>query len=424
MSEQNPSIHQPSDRGGVTRREFLGGTAAAAASTAILGSGGLASADAPSKGRKIKLGVVGCGGRGAWIAGLFKENGGYEMHALADYFQDAVDKCGDDLGVDKRRRFTGLSGYKKVLDSGVEALAIEDIPYFYPEQAQAAVDAGCHVYMAKPVATDVPGCLAIEAAAREASRKGLVFHVDYQMPTDPVNIEIAQRIRDGALGKVLSVNTWGGGGGTGMRTDPPRGKTLENVMRGLLWLRDIALGGDGIGNFDIHAIDAAMWITGQVPIAAYGQARICRPRPIGDCHDFYTLIYECPNGMSWIHESFGIPDIPDEKTARDLCVDIRGELAAAHICYWGKSYLRGGPKPHGAADVKDLYPAGAKRNIATFYQHVTEGRHDNPTVRRTIDGTLTTILGREAGHRGVRLTMAELLAENKRLTVDLTGLKV
>ena len=58
---------------------------------------------------------------------------------------------------------------------------------------------------------------------------------------------------------------------------------------------DIALGGDQIGNFDIHAIDAAIWIMREVPIAAYGQARICRPNPVGDRHDLYALIYECPN---------------------------------------------------------------------------------------------------------------------------------
>ncbi len=80
-----------------------------------------------------------------------------------------------------------------------------------------------------------------------------------------------------------------------MTTDAPREKTLENVFQGLLWLRDIALGGDQIGNFDIHAIDAAIWIMRQVPIAAYGQARICRPNPVGDRHDLYALIYECPN---------------------------------------------------------------------------------------------------------------------------------
>jgi predicted dehydrogenase len=245
------------------------------------------------------------------------------------------------------------------------------------------------------------------------------------MPTDPVNIEIAQRIWDGALGKILSVTTYGSAGGSGMGVDTPRGKTLENVFQGLRWLRDIALGGDQIGNFDIHSIDAAMWLTRQVPIAASGQARICRHNPVGDHHDLYALIYECPNGMAWVHQSYGIPDVaPDAGSGGSLYCDIRGELAAAKVTYWGKSYIRGGPKSYGAHPVVNLYPEGAKRNIATFYKNVTEGRHDTPTVRRTVDGTLTTILGREAGHRGVRLTMADLLKENKRLTVDLSGLKV
>lgn len=430
MSNESPSACKTADRDGATRREFLGKLAATAASTAVLGTVAHALADpkpaaTPPAGRKIKLGWVGCGTRGAWLADLFQKNGGYEMYAMADYFQEPLDKCGDAVGVDKRRRFTGLSGYKKVLESGVEAIVIIDIPYFYPEQAQAAVDAGCHVYMAKPVAVDVPGCLAIEAAAKQAAEKKRCFHVDYQMPTDPVNIEIAQRIWDGALGKLLSVSTWGSAGGTSMGKDAPRGKTLENVFQKLLWLRDIALGCDLIGNFDIHSIDAAIWLTRQVPIAAYGQSRICRPNPVGDHHDLYVLIYECPNGMAWVHQSYGIPDIaPDAASGRSLYCDVRGELAAAKVTYWGKSYIRGGPKNYGAHAVENLYLEGAKRNIATFHQQVIEGRHDNPTVRRTIDGTLTAILGREAGHRGVRLTMEELLKENKRLTVDLTGLKV
>ncbi len=276
MSSENPTACKSTDREAGTRREFLATLAATAASTAVLGSAAHALADAapaatPPAGRKIKLGVVGCGGRGAWLAGLFQKNGGYEMHALADYFQTAVDKCGDALGVDKKRRFTGLSGYKKLLDSGIEAIAIEDIPYFYAEQAQAAVDAGCHIYMAKPVAVNVPGCLAIEAAAKQATQKQLCFHVDYQMPTDPVNIELAQRIWDGGLGKILSISTWGMSGGNPPGADTPRGKTLENVLQGLRWIRDIALGCDMIGNYDIHSIDAAMWITRPGPD--------CRIRP-------------------------------------------------------------------------------------------------------------------------------------------------
>ena len=133
--------------------------------------------------------------------------------------------------------------------------------------------------MAKPVATNVPGCRAIEAAAKQATQKKLCFHVDYQMPTDPVNIEIAQRIWDGAIGKILSISTWGSGGNTGMATDLPREKTLENVFQGLNWDRDIALGGDLIGNFDIHAIDAAMWIAARFRLPPTASPASAAPIP-------------------------------------------------------------------------------------------------------------------------------------------------
>ena len=121
--------------------------------------------------RKIKLGVIGNGGRGDWIARLFQQHGGYEMHAVADYFPEVADKCGEALGVDKARRFSTLSGYKRLIESGVEAVALETPPYFFPEHACAAVDAGLHVYMAKPVAVDVPGALQILAASKRATEK-------------------------------------------------------------------------------------------------------------------------------------------------------------------------------------------------------------------------------------------------------------
>lgn len=87
------------------------------------------------------------------------------------YFQEVADACGDGLGVDTSRRFSGLEGYRRLIESGVEAIALETPPYFFPEHARAAVDAGLHVYMAKPVAVDVWGCLEIEAAARKAAAR-------------------------------------------------------------------------------------------------------------------------------------------------------------------------------------------------------------------------------------------------------------
>ena len=80
---------------------------------------------------------------------------------------------------------------------------LQDIAYFYPEQAAAAIEAGCHVYMAKPFAVDVPGVFAMQALAKKATQKQLCLLVDYQLPTDPANQELRQRIGDGALGKVF-----------------------------------------------------------------------------------------------------------------------------------------------------------------------------------------------------------------------------
>ncbi len=95
-------------------------------------------ADPSGAKRKIKLGIVGCGGRGGWLAKLFKEHGGYEIHAVADYFQRVADKCGDEVGVNSKRRFSGLSGHRKLIESGVEAIALETPPYPSPSDSLAA----------------------------------------------------------------------------------------------------------------------------------------------------------------------------------------------------------------------------------------------------------------------------------------------
>ena len=173
-------LSQIRPQSGCSRRQFLGGAVGAAAATPLLGGRGwfrrrtgrpaAQRRDAPK--RKIKLGLVGCGGRGSWIAKLFQEHGGYQLHAVADYFP----ACGRPL---RRRRgratrhggFPGLSGYKKVIESGVEAVALIVPPCFLPEHASAAAEAGLHVYMAKPVAVDVPGCLRVEAAGKLATQK-------------------------------------------------------------------------------------------------------------------------------------------------------------------------------------------------------------------------------------------------------------
>ena len=305
------------------------------------------------------------------------------------------------------------------MDCGVEAMAVLDVPCFYPVQAAAAVAAGCHVYIAKPVAVDAPGCLAIAAAGKLATQKNLCFLVDYQMPTDPVNIEVVQRIWDGGLGRIRAVHTIGQGGASPL-PDPPKGKTIEDRLRGLIWQADIPLGGDLIVNYDIHAIDAAVWAIRRRPISAVGYSRICRPNSHGDAQDMAFITFECPDGLLWSHQTIRLPG----NDGASLLCNIHGELASARIGYSGRSFLRGGPKHFGGDNVFNLYELGAKRNIAAFYESIVDRRFDNPTVRRAVDGTLAAILGREAAMRGVRTTMDELLKENRKLEVDLTGLRV
>lgn len=399
------------------RREFL--AAVAAGSAPLLAP--TASSQAPSQParvfeRKIKLGVVGCGGRGGWLAGLFNQHGGYTIHAVADYFQEAADRCGDALGVDRARRFSGLSAYRKLMESGVEAVALETPPYFFPEHAAAAAEAGLHIYMAKPVAVDVPGCNRIEAAARKAGANRRCFLVDYQMPTDPSNIEVVRKVHAGAIGKPVLLRSYYL---ASMFADPPLTSNVESRLQKLIWVNDVALGASYHVNACIHAIDAALWMARGVPTAAMGLSQRGRPNPHGDSHDAFSLTFEFPDDLILQHHGKHLPDQYSEQYCGVL---VHGQAGHAQITYSSKaSYVSGSDASHG--DVVNLYEAGARRNIATFYDDINLGRTENPTVRRAVDSCLTCILGREAARRRTRLTMAQLLKENRRIELDLKGLK-
>jgi predicted dehydrogenase len=329
-----------------------------------------------------------------------------------------AEAAGEKLGVDKARRFSGLSGYRKLVASGVEAVALETPPYFFPEHVQAAVDAGLHVYMAKPIAVDVPGCLQVEAAAQKATASKRCFLVDYQMPTDPHVLECARRFRAGAIAGLGVVKSFYYGGLFG---DPPLTKTIESRLRSLIWVNDVAIGGSYHVNACIHPIQAMMWVLGQTPVAAAGISRTARKEPHGDSHDMYGITYEFADGLIWTHTGRHANGTtgPDDPLA--TC-EFLGN-AYMKIGYGGKAFIRGGSQHYAGGTIDDLYRAGAVRNIATFHQQITAGNFANETVRMGIDSCLATILAREACLRKGRMTMEELRKENRKLEVDLTGLK-
>lgn len=422
MTTPNSSEFQPLG-GHVTRRRFLHRTVlagAAASSIHLLREGQTAPAQEEASNpqsfeRKIKLGVIGNGGRGAWIANLFKRHGGYEMWAVADYFQPVADACGDALGVDRARRFSTLSGYKRLIESGVEAVALETPPCFFPAHALAAVEAGLHVYMAKPVAADVAGTLEIEAVARRASGKKKCFLVDYQLPTDPHNIEVMKRVRAGAIGPVAVVNSHYF---AGYFPDPPFTSTLESRLQRLTWCNDVAVGGGYHVNACIHAVDAVLCVAGARPVAATGYSRRVRENPHGDSHDTFSILFEFADGLVASHRGKHL----NNQTGFDVVCQIQGQTGVAQTGYGGRATLKGAEDAY-SGEVENLYEAGAVRNIAKFYEDVTANNCTNPTVARAIDGALATMLARQAALRKTRLSMAELLKEKQSLEVDLRGLK-
>lgn len=372
--------------------------------------------------RKLKVGIVGCGGRGSWIARLFAEHGGYEFVSAADYFHDRALKAGGSVGVPPDRCFSGLSGFQKVVDSGIEAIILEALSYAFPDHVAAAVKAGLHIYMAKPIAVDVPGTLAIAEHAKAAKRAKKVFHVDYQMTTDLGNIEVAQRVQAGALGELQAVWSCGNKDEKGFE-DPPLTENLESRFSKNIWVNDDALGGGYLVNYDIHVMHALLWALGKkLPVSAYGRGGRCRPDPHGDSNDTYTITYAFDDGLTWAHQS-GISLGQDWLTQGSLEGSIQGHDAAARVSYWKGSYIRGGPQHRGRKDIKDLYITGARHNIADFYKRVVDQNTTNDTVDLAVNSCLTAVLGREAVKRDGLLTMEQLIRENKPLQPNLGGLK-
>ncbi len=211
------------------RRSFITGMAAAATSFTIIKPSLVRGSAANSK---IEVGCIGLGGRGTLIARMLARHPGFQIVSVADYFRHVADKAGKDLNVPPGRRFSGLSAYKRLVDGKVDAVFLETPPCFFPDHAAAAVNAGCHVYMAKPVAVDVPGCLSVGELGRKATQNRQVFLVDFQTCTDPYNIEAVNRCHKGLIGKVgllSSIYT------DEAFPDPPKTDNIESRLQRLIW---------------------------------------------------------------------------------------------------------------------------------------------------------------------------------------------
>ena len=409
----NDEITDPESKP-LNRRQFLLQASTSALSLAIVQPAQVFGADA---GPQIDIGLIGCGGRGQWIAELFRKHGGYNVVAVADYFPDKANAAGDKFQVPAAHRFTGISGYRRLLEQKLDAVVIESPPYFHPEQAAAAVAAGKHVYLAKPVAVDVPGCLSIEASGRQATAKKLCFLVDFQARTLPIFHDAVQQIQQGELGQIVSLEAAYQTGPVGTEVDKARRADPQNAeLRLRAWPTDRVLSGDIITEQNIHALDMACGLLDAAPVRAYGAGGKTRDF-VGDCWDHFSVIFDFPNQVlatfNSVQVGFGFDDI--------VC-RVYGTKGTVDLHYFSKSVIK--CKEYSkAAEPGNLYTTGAEANIATFHAAIAKGDHANPTVAPSVRSNLTSILGRTAAYQNRVVTWEEMLRQGETFVADLRGLK-
>jgi len=415
MPQAQNSTPQPPVSEGMSRRRFMAG--AAAASFAVVAPGAVRTFAANSK---IDIGLIGCGGRGTWIARLFRDHGGYNVVAAADYFEDRINRFGDELGVPAAHRYTGLKGYLKLLDK-VDAVAVESPPYFHPEQAAAAVAAGKHTYVAKPIAVDVPGCLSIEDSGKTARKNKRCFLIDFQTRADPFYIEALRRVhQENALGKfAFGECTYHAGDPFGgmydaWRSDPDN---PENRMRA--WGLDRVLSGDIITEQNIHTLDVMNWIMDKPPLWAVGSGGR-KFRPVGTCYDTFSLLFQYADDVAITfssRQSNGYGTQPEG--IRNRMFGTEGILETEYggqVLIRGDHFYRGGKSP-------GIYQDGAVANIKTFYDSITTRNFENPTVECSVRSNLITVLGRMAAYEKRMVTWNELMSNTEKLDANLKGLK-
>jgi len=401
----------------ISRRDFIKEAGVTAVSLAVLPPVLVRGSQANSR---VKLGIIGCGGRGTWIAKLFAEHGGYEITAGADYFADRAADLGTQLAVPESRLYSGLSAYKRLLESGVEAVAIISPPYFHPEQAAAAVEKGVHVYLAKPIAVDAPGCRLIADLGKQAAQNKLCFLVDFQTRNNPFYVEAVERVHNGAIGDFVF-------GEATYHAECPFEKWYEPLqkdpnnpeVRLRAWGLDRALSGDIITEQEIHVLDVANWIMRTPPLYAVGSGGLTARPKIGTCWDHFVVYYQYPGGVAI---QFSGRQFKGHGTPEGLKNRMFGSKGVLETQYGGDVLIRGENFFRGGK-TNQIYLEGAVNNIAAFHKSITAGDFSNATVAPSVQSNLVTILGRKAAYEKRRVDWDEIVKDKRRLVPDLAGLK-
>jgi len=284
----------------IDRRKFIGAAAATAGVMFIKPS--LVRGTAANS--AVRVGLLGCGGRGTEDATNLADTGGARVVALADLFQDQLDVAHAEFdklqvakgysALDASQLFVGPNAYQQMAASKeLDAIVIATPPYYHPRHLEAVVAAGKHVYLEKPVAVDVPGALKVIEIAKRAEGK-LSLDVGFQIRDCPPFVELVRRIHAGALGKIVCGEAHYLSGYID-RPAWPNASPVEHRLRN--WVYDRVLSGDIIVEQNIHVIDICNWVLKAHPLKASATGGR-QGRPVdGDAYGNYNVLFHYPDGV-------------------------------------------------------------------------------------------------------------------------------
>ncbi len=406
-----------------TRRDFLKTSAvAAAAGVALTANVHAAGSDT------IKVGLVGCGGRGTGAAhNVLDAAPNVKIVALGDVFDFQVKKAqaglrgaknqhGNTADVPDDRCFTGLDAYKRVLDTDANYIILATPPGFRSFHLEAAVAAGKNIFTEKPVSTDGPGIRRVLAAYEQAQKKGLHIVAGTQRRHQKAYIETIKRIHDGAIGDLVGGRGYWNQGILWKRSKPglpPLGQQIFN------WYAFVALCGDHIVEQHVHNIDVLNWAFKGHPSAAIAMGyRTPRDEGYGHIYDFFAVDYEWPN--QGIHTLSMCRQISN--CANDVAEYLVGTKGTSHTCDGAKIFTINGKPVYTRAEAhKHTNPYVQEHT--DLIESIRSGKPINE-LKQVAESTLTAIMGRMSAYTGKRVTWDQALNSQEVLMPDHLELSV
>jgi myo-inositol 2-dehydrogenase/D-chiro-inositol 1-dehydrogenase len=416
------SKHEADASDKMDRRKFIG--AAAATAGVMFMKPSLVRGTAANS--AVRVGLLGCGGRGTEDATNLIDTGGARVVALADLFQDQLDVARAEFdklqqakgyaALDASQLFVGPNAYQQIASSKeLDAIVIATPPYYHPRHLEAVVAAGKHVYLEKPVAVDVPGALKVVEIGKRAEGK-LSLDVGFQIRDCPPFVELVRRIHGGALGKIVCGEAHYLSGYID-RPAWPNASPAEHRLRN--WVYDRVLSGDIIVEQNIHVIDICNWILKAHPlkVSATGGRQ---GRPVdGDAYGNYNVLFHYPEGVDVTFSSTQFA-----KGWWDVTERFFGTKGTSQSPYKGSLGIWGEepwqtpmvPAKETAASEKfsvtgnftsNLEFADAEKKKA-FVESITSARFHNQADKGA-ESALSCMMARSAAYKGREVTWDEVM---------------